>query len=229
MPVYNGEKYLKEAIESVLKQTENDFEFLIIDDGSIDATESIVNSFADKRIRYEKRQRGGLVAALNYGISIAQGIYIARMDADDRALAERFSKQAATLDLHPEIAVCGSWALKIDEAGRPAGQFSFPKITPKEVRLHAFVHNPIIHPAAMIRRSVLLEVGGYRPFWKHVEDYELWTRILPKYACVNIGEPLLEYRLHAGQITQQKRIRMLSYGLLIRIAYLWRTLLSLIS
>lgn len=228
MPVYNGSQYLKEAILSVLQQTERDFEFIIVDDGSTDKTSEIVGLFAqqDKRIRYERRAHAGLVSTLNYGISIAQGKYVARMDADDIAMPERFNLQGVLLDMKPEIALCGTQAHQIDSTGSIIGKFTRPLEGSKEIRSYALLHNPFIHPTVMIRRSVFDRVGGYRSFWKHIEDYELWTRILPYYQAANIIQPLIKYRTHSMQVTKKKRFHMLVIGILVRLLYIWRLLIS---
>ena len=109
MPAYNAENYIREAIDSILAQTFRDFEFLIIDDGSTDHTVEIIRSYSDSRIRlYQNERNMGVAATLNRGLDLARGEYIARMDADDISLPERFAKQAAYMDAHPDVAVCGS-------------------------------------------------------------------------------------------------------------------------
>ena len=227
MPVYNGEKYLKESIESILNQTEKDFEFIIVDDGSVDKTSEIIKTFSDSRIRYEKRIHRGLIESLNHGIIIAKGEYIARMDADDKAISIRLEKQLSSFLENKDLAMCGSWAIAINEKSERKGEISYPKISSLEIKKYIIFHNPFIHPTVMIRKRVLNEAGYYRNFWKNIEDYELWTRIVFRYKILNIPEYLLEYRLHSNQVTVQKKWEMRIRGVLLRILALWRFLRAL--
>jgi glycosyltransferase involved in cell wall biosynthesis len=127
MSVYNGEKYLRQAIESILQQTYTDFEFIIIDDGSTDSSREIIQSYDDKRIRLViNEQNIGLTKSLNKGIRLAKGEFIARMDADDISLPQRFEKQVAYLDSHPEVGVLGTYANIIDHRGKIINNIIFP-------------------------------------------------------------------------------------------------------
>lgn len=227
MAVYNGEKFIREAIESVLNQTEKDFEFIIVDDGSTDKSADIIKSFSDPRIQYEKRLHRGLIESLNHGLFISKGAYIARMDADDRSMPMRFEKQLARFLADENLAVCGSWASVIDDEGASRGELSYPKIFEEEIKKYALLHNPFIHPSVMIKKSVLREVGFYRNFWKNIEDYELWTRIVFKYETANIGENLLEYRAHKNQVTNKKKNEIRLRGVLVRILAIYRYLREL--
>jgi glycosyltransferase involved in cell wall biosynthesis len=216
MPVYNGEKYVREAIQSVLDQTFSDFEFIIVDDGSTDNSGEAINSFKDERIRYEQLPHRGLIHTLNHAIQIARGTYIARMDADDIALPERLARQVEYMDTHPDIAVCGSWATCIDKNGDNIGSYNYPPVENKKIKKYALIHNPFIHPSVVIRKEMIEKVGGYRAFWKHTEDYELWTRVLSLYKGTNIPEYLLKYRVHDNQVTASKSLMMRVYGVLLR-------------
>jgi glycosyltransferase involved in cell wall biosynthesis len=216
MPVYNGEKYLSEAIQSILDQTFSDFEFIIADDGSTDGSCEIVSMFKDERIRYEKLPHQGLVHTLNHAIRMARGTYIARMDADDISLPERLARQVEYMDAHPDIAVCGSWATCINGNGDSVGSYDYPPVESKQIKKYALIHNPFIHPSVVIRNKIIVRVGGYRTFWKHTEDYELWTRILSLYKGANIPEYLLKYRVHDNQVTSSKKLMMRAYGVLLR-------------
>lgn len=227
LPTYNSQAFIAQAVKSVLDQSFQDFEFIIIDDGSTDATGDIVKSFNDPRIRLERRGHAGLVNSLNYGISVARGEYIARMDSDDQSLPDRFFKQVAFLDLHPQAALCGSWAVAIDEHGKNIGTYSYTPAKIGSIRRYALLHNPFIHPSVMIRKGILQAAGGYRRFWKHTEDYELWTRIIYHHEAGNIPEILIKYRIHAGQITVSRRAEMRFYGIIVRLMAVWRFLLSL--
>lgn len=223
MPVYNGEKYIFQAIKSILDQTERDFELVIIDDGSTDPTERIISQFSDERIRYIKLGHKGIVHALNMGIQNSTGMYIARMDADDVSHARRLKLQSEYLDQNADIAVCGTWAEEIDEDGKEIGSMVFPPLSPSPTSM--LLHNPFIHPSVMIRRTMLENVGYYKEFFRHAEDYELWTRLLSKYKGANIPQKLLKYRTHGGQITATKRFKMRYIGLITRIIALYRIFL----
>jgi glycosyltransferase involved in cell wall biosynthesis len=224
MPVYNGRRYLSEAVSSILNQTEADFEFVIVDDGSSDDSVKIIESFSDPRIRLIKKKHSGLIETLNIGIKESRGEYIARMDADDRALPLRLEKQLSRFEADKSLALCGSWSFLIDENGEKISEMRYPKISQTEIKKQALLHNPFIHSSVMIKKSILDQVGIYRSFWKHVEDYELWTRIIFKYETVNIPENLLEYRIHSNQITANKKRSMKLRGVLVRILALYRYL-----
>lgn len=222
MPVYNGEKYLSEAIKSILNQTESGFEFIIIDDGSTDNTKEIIDSISDSRIKYIKANHGGIVNALNLGIEVSSGVYIARMDADDISLQNRLKTQTEYLDQHADVAICGTWADIIDEKGKITGEMIFP---PEVIHVRdLFLHNPFIHSSIMIRREVLISAGLYKKNFRHVEDYELWSRVLPRYKGVNIPVKLLQYRKHSNQVTVTKQFKMRYLGLIVRILILLRSL-----
>ena len=222
MSVYNGEKYLAESIESILAQTYKDFECIIVNNASTDGSLSIMQEYAkkDPRIRLASEEKKGLVYALNTGLHLAQGTYIARMDADDSAYADRFEKQLKFME-DQNIALCGSWANIIDEHGTITGSIDdLPRA--QRIRMFALLHNPFIHPSVMVRKDILQKVGGYKPFFKHIEDYELWTRIVFKYKTDNIQEPLLRYRVHGSQITRKNNMFMRCMGILVRFLALWR-------
>ena len=202
MPVYNGEKYLKEAIDSILNQTFSDFELIIINDCSTDGTESIIMSYKDNRIVYIKNEKNlGVAESLNKGLDIAKGEYIARMDADDISLPKRFERQVKFMDRHNDIALCGS-TVKI--FGAVGGEKKTNTIYKKnEIKVRMLFGPYIPHPTVMMRRNII-ENEHYRYDNKYdkVEDFELWTRILLKNDACNIKAVLLKYRTHSGQVTQ---------------------------
>ncbi len=220
MPVFNGGKYLKEVIESVLIQTETDWELLIIDDGSTDSTRSIAESYKDPRIKYYARPHCGLVETLNFGLKEAKGEYIARLDADDIAEPERLKKQLEFIK-NKDLVLCGTWATIIDTEGNELGIMNYPPVTAKEIRKYALLHNPFIHPSVMFCRKTIIEAGGYRSY-KHAEDYELWTRIIYKYPVSNLPLPLIRYRIHDSQITKKVNLRMRISGVRVRAMALFR-------
>jgi len=221
MSVYNGEKYLRQAIDSILTQTFLDFEFLIINDGSTDKSLEIIESYNDARIRLiDNGKNIGLIASLNKGIAAARGKYIARMDADDISLPSRLEEQYNFLEANTDIALCGSWAEIIDERGDVCGQYTYPPLDNRAIKKLLFWHNPFIHPTVMIRRDVFCEISPYRASFKYIEDYELWSRVLSKFAGANIDKFLIKYRRHSGSITRQRNLLMRWRGLLVRLLIL---------
>ncbi len=223
MPVYNGDKYIGEAISSVLAQTEKDIELIIADDGSTDRTEVVVAAFKDPRILYFKRPHEGLVSTLNFALTKAKAKYVARMDADDVAYPERLSKQLKYMQDN-NLVLCGTWADMIDEDGDKMGDLRFPPVEAGAVRSYAILHNPFIHPTVMFDKDIIVKAGAYRPF-KHVEDYELWTRIIFKNKVGNVPEKLIAYRLHSLQVTRRQNKLMRASSYLVRLYALRRALL----
>ncbi len=226
IPVYNGSLFLREAIESILKQTYTDFECIIVDDGSADDSVAIVESFKnDSRVVLLQQQHGGIVRALNAGIRASKGIYIARMDADDIAEPRRLEKQVRFLE-ESDACLCGTYATLINKEGAASGTLR-PPTTHTAIVRHALLHNPFIHPTVMMRRSLLEAVGFYREKYRHVEDYELWTRILPRCHTANIPETLLQYRVTDTSVTRTHHMLMRYLGILVRILYAMRRLKAL--
>ena len=220
MSVYNGEKYLHEAISSILNQTYKDFEYIIVDDGSTDGTKHILSFFSDSRIKIFEKNHEGLVSALNFAMQQSSGEYIARMDADDISKPDRLEKQLQFMRIN-NLALCGSRVETIDQANNKTGNYHFPPIGLNNARVYAFFHNPFIHPSVMFRKDIVLRAGGYRHF-VHIEDYELWTRIIYKYPSDNIKEYLLQYRIHGGQITRKSNFTMRFNGIAVRFLAVWR-------
>lgn len=199
MPAYNAENYIREAIDSILAQTFRDFEFLIIDDGSTDHTVEIIRSYSDSRIRlYQNERNMGVAATLNRGLDLARGEYIARMDADDISLPERFAKQAAYMDAHPDVAVCGSNIILFSE-GAPERPYFYAS-SDAQIRANMVFNSAFAHPSVFLRKHVLEKARlRYDCQYEKAEDYELWVRILQHAKGKNIQEPLLRYRSHAAQ------------------------------
>ncbi|KKT37083.1 MAG: WbfO protein [Parcubacteria group bacterium GW2011_GWA1_44_13] len=222
MSVYNGEKYLTQAIESILSQTYTDFEFIIINDGSTDKSLEILNKFKKEnaRIRIISRENKGLIYSLNEGVRNARGEYIARMDADDISLSQRFEKQFKYMKEN-DLAVCGTWAEGIDNLGNKIKEMDYPPSANK-IKIFTLLHNPFIHPSVMFRKDVFEKVGGYRKIYNLAEDHELWTRMIFTYKADNVPEKLLKYRLHDGQITRRNNFAMRMKGILVRILALFR-------
>lgn len=222
MSVYNGEKYLRDAITSVLLQSFSDFEFIIVNDGSNDDSQKIIDSFGDNRLRIVSRENRGLIASLNEAIMMANGEYLARLDADDICASERFCRQSSALDEDNRLNIVGSWAKKIDEEGRELGLMDYPPLDDRGIRKLFLFHNPFIHSSVMIRKSALLAVGLYHPGFKHCEDYELWSRLLKNGRGANIGEALISYRVSGSGITKKHNLFMRYQGLRARLLFLWR-------
>jgi glycosyltransferase involved in cell wall biosynthesis len=212
MPVYNEERYVSEAIESILTQTFTNFEFIIIDDGSTDGTPAILTEYArqDPRIiilRNETNQ--GLIAALNRGLEAARGQYIARMDADDVSLPERLARQVAYLDQHPEVGVLGTNVAYIDAEGRllNEGRPKDPQpLSPAMLQWLLLWRCAIYHPTVMLRQSILAETGlAYDPAFRHAEDRDLWTRLAPYTIIASLPEVLVYYRVLSTSVCRVHR------------------------
>ena len=201
MPVYNCELYIKEAIDSILNQSFSDFEFIIIDDASSDSTVSIIKAYDDPRIQLiVKQQNSGYTNSLNYGLSIAKGEYIARMDGDDISFSERFEKQIAFLDKNPDVVLCGTF-FKIIGMDKiivvPEGH--------EDIKLAMLKDCCIGHPTVMMRRETLERHALIYDVNKEpAEDYDLWTRILVVGKLHNLQEALLDYRVHNSQVSQKR-------------------------
>ena len=203
MPAYNSEKYIAEAIESILNQTFKDFEFIIVNDGSTDKTAEIIEKYAkkDARIRFINNTKNqGIIAALNPGFAMCRGEYIARMDSDDISLPERFAKQVKYMDQHPGCGVCSSWAEKF---GPNIAENRVLTYMPT-VKLLDFViyGDKVCNPGSMIRRSVLVDNNiKYNPEYKHAEDYAFWVEVCKHSEIHNLQEVLLKYRWHDENVS----------------------------
>jgi len=202
MSVYNGERYLRGALDSICQQSLRDLESVIVDDGSTDATWSILESYArlDARLVLIQNQRNiGLSRSLNRGLNLARARYVARMDADDVSLPERLRAQADFLDAHPDVGVLGCAVQVIDACGNP----QFVRRFPAEhgvLRWRLCFQSPIVHPTAMMRRDVLRQVGGYDPHLPVAQDYDLWERLICTTRLANLPEVLLCFRKHPESV-----------------------------
>lgn len=200
LSVYNGEKYLKEAVESILNQTFSDFEFIIVNDGSTDDTEKILDEFNDRRIvRLNNDKNMGLVKSLNKGLAAAQGKFIARMDADDISKPERFEKQIKFLEKNSKIGVLGTAMEQIDAKGKKISVLC-PPLNHKLILWKMFFECPIFHPTVMMRRDILEKVGGYDISFIHTEDTDLWSRLYKLTRFANLSDVLHIRRLHNKSI-----------------------------
>ncbi len=192
MPVYNAEKYLREAIDSILNQTYTNFEFIILNDGSTDRTEEIILSYDDSRIIYVKNEENlQIVKTLNKGIGLAKGKYIARMDADDISLPKRFQKQIEYMEEHSDTDVCGTWMQIIDQ---PQRIWRYP-IWHKEIKAYMLFNTSMFHPTVLMKRS-FFNTFSYSSLYNKAEDYQLWCSAVDEKRFANIPEPLYHYRRH---------------------------------
>ncbi len=208
LPVYNGGADLEAAVRSLLDQTFTDFEILAIDDGSTDGSAATLDRLAgeDARIRVISRENRGLIATLNEAMERARGAYLARMDADDIALPDRFARQVAFLDAHPAVVALGTGALLIDAEGLPLRPFA-------ELTDHSDIDaahldgrgGSIVHPSAMIRAEALRAVGGYDDRYPHAEDLDLFLRLGERGELANLPEILLHYRQQPGSVGHRHR------------------------
>lgn len=223
MSVFNGERFLAAAIESVLSQTLGDFEFLILDDGSSDASRAIVAHYAaqDPRIRMIARENRGLIASLNELLGLARAPLVARMDADDICLPQRFEQQYAFMAAHPEIGVLGSWTDDIDEFDAP-----YPLAAPDHPVDHAAflaaidAGMPLLcHPSVMFRRDAVLAIGGYHRAFRHCEDLDLWLRLANVTRIANLPERLLRYRHYSAQVSSRHATQQQINAAIARLAY----------
>jgi glycosyltransferase involved in cell wall biosynthesis len=200
MPAYNAERYIGEAIDTVLGQTFRDFEFLIVDDGSTDRTREIVQQYErqDPRIRFLARPHAGIVATLNAGLADVRQDLIARMDADDRALPERLDQQIAYLRGHPECVAVGGQALLIDPDGLPIGPFRVPLTHAEIDRAHlaGIGGGGILHATTTVRAAALRAIGGYRAAYEPAEDFDLFLRLAEVGQLANLPAIVHEYRMH---------------------------------
>lgn len=207
LPVFNGAFYLNEAISSILQQSYQDFELIIINDGSTDDSGSIIEKYLthDRRIRYfEKKVNSGLIDSLNFGISHAKGEYIARMDADDISLSNRLAFQKKFLDDHQQMGVIGSNVHFINSSGKRISNFINNRTLPKTAQQISWTMcftNCLIHPTVMFRRELIEREGGYSLSSLHAEDYDLWTRLLKVTHFYNLPQKLLLLRKHDKNVT----------------------------
>lgn len=208
LPIYNAEKYLKAAIESVLCQSFENFELLLLNDGSNDSSESIIDRFVvlDERCKKLSWPNKGLIETLNIGIKEAKGEIIFRMDADDICQPNRFENQLHYLENHPECVVLGSKVLLIDEDDLPIMPVNVP-LDHDEIDASNFIGHgsSIVHPTVAIRKDALKQIGGYREQYIHAEDIDLFLRLAECGRVHNLPDILLHYRQHAKSIGYAKR------------------------
>src|SRR5205807_5685609 len=197
---HNDARYLPAAIESVLRQTVEDLELIVVDDGSTDETPAILSAVTDRRVVVLRNDRQlGLATSLNHGLDHGNGRYVVRLDADDVALPRRIELQLSCME---QLAVLGTAVLDLDETGRPGTLHRNP-LGPRAVRWLSLFSSPFFHPTVLVARDALGDLR-YDPSYLESEDYDLWTRILARADGANLPEPLVLKRVHPGQASLRR-------------------------
>jgi glycosyltransferase involved in cell wall biosynthesis len=220
MSVFNGERFLREAVSSILEQSLQQFEFIIIDDGSTDCSAQILDSFqnSDPRVAVYHQENRGLIASLNRGCALARGKYIARMDADDIAVRDRLQLQVDFMDKHREVGVLGGAIEWIDTAGKSLLKCQHP-IKDRDIKQALNRGDcPFSHPTVLMQKEVLDSVTGYRMAMVHAEDYDLWLRIADRFQLANLDTVVLKYRVHPNQVSVRRCRQQAISNLAARIA-----------
>ncbi|MEO0132854.1 MAG: glycosyltransferase family 2 protein [candidate division WOR-3 bacterium] len=220
MPAYNAEKYISEAIESILNQTFKDFEFIIVDDASTDKTWEIIQEYArkDDRIIAVRNEKNLYIAEnRNKGLSYARGKYIVWQDADDISIPTRIEKQVAFMEAHPEVGICGAYIQSFNENG----DLDIRKYATDDaiLRKHIFKFSPVAQPVAIVRKESIDKVGYFNPAYPPAEDIDMSFRIGEYYKFANIPEVLLKYREHSSSATFTKLRKQIKATLAIRRRY----------
>lgn len=208
MAVHNAARFLKEAIDSVFDQTFQDFEFLVVDDGSTDTTDAILASYADPRLRVMRlAENGGLAAALNAGIRESRGGLIARMDGDDVCEPRRLERQVVFLRERPDVLLLGTGFVRTDVDGRIFERVQYPTDN-AALQERLLDGNQFCHPSVMFRTNVVRRLGGYRALaGGAAQDYDLWLRIAEQGEIANLPEMLVRYRMHESQTSVSKLVK----------------------
>lgn len=226
MPVRDGAAFLPEALGSIRRQSLLDWELVAVDDGSLDGSREILQVAAreDARIRVCTQDRQGLVAALNRAAAEARGVYLARMDADDRSHTTRLEKQHAYLEAHTGVGVLGT---AVRRFGAAAGVWTLPA-EDSMLRAVSLFETPFAHPTVMLRRTLwdAAAGGGYREEFRAAEDIDLWERLTDHTRFANLPQVLLDYRVHAAQVTRVASGEMAANGARVRLRFLQRLGLS---
>ena len=213
MAVRNGERYVGESLASLLCQSWTDFEAIVVDDGSTDATAQILSRMAqaDRRLRVIRQAPQGLTPSLNTAISLAHGGYLARQDADDHSEPERLAEQMRFLVSHPAVAAAGTAGWVMDEEGDPIAPL-IPPTGPRRVAalLRQGRASPI-HGSMMVRRDALEAIGGYREAFRASQDLDLWLRLSERFAIDNLPEGLYAWRMNPAGVYATRREEQLKY------------------
>lgn len=195
MSVYNGMPYLPKAVQSILNQTYKNFEFIIVDDTSVDNTWNYLKNLKDKRVRLIKNKKNlGLAKSLNIALQQTQGDYVARMDADDISLSNRLEKQLGFMLKNPDVDLCGSWVELIDEEGNEVGKKTGP-LYDRQIKRSLSIYPAIIHSTFFGKKDFFIKLKGYRPEFDGAEEYDLLMRARKSFKMANIPKALLKWRL----------------------------------
>ncbi len=217
MSVRNGEKYLIEAVNSILKQSFKDFEFIIINDASSDNTSKILKKIKDSRVfLINNKKKLGLTKSLNLGLKRAQGVLIGRMDADDISAKNRFLQQINYLKKNPKIGIVGSWVKVIDNKNIDKGEIKFPT-KDNEIKKSIFKFNPIRHSTVVFRKKLTEKYGDYDESLDGAEDYDLWLRYSKYTKLTNLPKYLLKYRIHRERVSDKEEKKVLRCAIISRI------------
>lgn len=210
MTTYNGSLYIKQAIDSVLRQTFENFELLIVNDGSTDNTIDIIESYNDPRIRLiNNYSNKGLLFSRNFALTEAKGKYLAILDSDDIAIANRLEVQWKTFEKRPSLALLGGQGVVIDKDGIKTGEILTQLTGSDAVKVKLFFSNSYIHSTVMIRMEIFKKLGGYQDF-PLAEDYALFSRLSHDHEVDNLSDTLVEYRIHGENISLQKHKELFS-------------------
>jgi glycosyltransferase involved in cell wall biosynthesis len=203
MPAYNEERYIAEAIESVLAQSWSDFELIVLDDGSQDATRAIAESYVrrDSRVRVESHENVGIAPTLNRGFALSANEWVAMIQADDVMMPNRLEDQLTFLAAHPDLDVAAGWCKHIDSEGRIIAKGESPLVTQEAIQ-KLYAANELVavnSSTAIVRKSAVQALGGYRPQFRVNEDVDMWNRLLEGgYKILVQPEYLVKYRIHSG-------------------------------
>ncbi len=201
MPVKNGEKFLREAVGSILNQTYKNLEFIIVNDCSNDKTLALLKRFKDKRVNIiNNKSPLGLTKSLNKALLQVKGEIIARMDADDIARCDRLEKQLFFLKTHKKVGVVGSAVRIINEQGKVVAKKLYP-INHQKIMQEIFITNPLRHPTVMFYKSLINKYGNYDPSLDGAEDYDLWLRYANYTQLSNLNDTLVDCRTHKRRVS----------------------------
>lgn len=221
MPTHNASATVDEAVCSILDQTWEDLEFVIVDDGSSDDTLAKLERYArlDSRMKLFRQKKEGMIAALNRGCRQARGDYIGRMDADDISLPRRIERQREFLNERPEIGIVGTWASKMDDKGSIIGEWC-PSPNPHILKWEHFFGCCVIHPSVLMRRDILEELEFYNANAVHAEDRDLWLRASAITEFANIPEILLKYRVWTESTSKRLRQEYVDNAIKLGLSYI---------
>jgi glycosyltransferase involved in cell wall biosynthesis len=230
LPVRNGMPWLPSAIDSIWRQSFEDFELIVIEDGSTDHTSEWLKTRRDRRLRVIPTYGIGIARALNLGLEAARGTYVARHDADDESQPMRFERQVALLDRRDDIDVVATVADYIDGTGslidddwvRTVRRQQDVAVTPEAIAALMPLTCCVTHGSIMARADVLRAAGGYRAEFVPADDYDLWLRLLPRHRFAKIAQPLYRYRIHHAQLGATTRPVQIRHSVLAKLHYVRR-------